>query len=346
MPLINVESEVAGVKVSIETGRMAKQAGGASVVRIGNTMVLATACSGREPENAGFFPLSVEYIEKTYAAGKIPGGFFKREGRPSEKEILSCRLVDRPIRPLFPDRYRNEVQIICTVISADEHYDASVLAITAAATALSLSDIPLREPVAAVRIGQVDGRLKVFPTLVETEASPFELVVAGTESSIMMVEGGAWEVSEGVIVEALTLAHDAIRRILKMVNELLEKAGKKKAPYVAPEIDPALVAAVEELVKDRLHELSFKGIKQERYSGVKKLLEEVQEALAEKFPDQQRLIEEVFTEIESRDIRDAIVSRGERIGGRGLDEIRPITCELDILPQAHGSALFTRGETQ
>jgi polyribonucleotide nucleotidyltransferase len=346
MPLINVETEIAGVKVSIETGRMAKQAGGASVVRIGNTMVLATACSGKEPENAGFFPLTVEYVEKTYAAGKIPGGFFKREGRPSEKEILSARLVDRPIRPLFPDRYRNEVQIICTVISADEHYDASVLAITAAATALSLSDIPLREPVAAVRIGQVDGKLKVFPTLAETEASPFELLVAGTESSIMMVEGGAWEVSEAVIVEALSLAHESIRQIIAMVYELLSKNGKQKTAFIGSEIDPALVADVEALVKDRIHDLSFVGIKQERYAGIKKLLEEVQAALEEKYPDRKRLIEEVFTEIESKDIRDTILKQKVRIGGRGLDEIRQITCELDILPQTHGSALFTRGETQ
>jgi polyribonucleotide nucleotidyltransferase len=346
MPLHSVETEVAGVKVSIETGRLAKQAGGASVVRIGNTMVLATVCSGKAPENAGFFPLSVEYIEKTYAAGKIPGGFFKREGRPSEKEILSARLVDRPIRPLFPDGYRNEVQIICLVISADEQYDASVMAITAAATALSLSGIPFREPVAAVRIGMVDGKLKVFPTLEETEASSIELVVAGTESSIMMVEGGAWEVSEEVIVEALSLAHDSIKKIIAIQKELIEKAGKEKTAFVAPAPDPALVADVEALMKDRIHELSFNGVKQVRYSGVAKLLEEIQTALAEKYPEQERIIEEVFTEIERRDIRDSILRQGVRIGGRGLDEIRQITCELDLLPQAHGSALFTRGETQ
>jgi polyribonucleotide nucleotidyltransferase len=346
MSLINVETEVAGVKVSIETGRLAKQAGGASVVRVGNTMVLATACSGKAPENAGFFPLSVEYVEKTYAAGKIPGGFFKREGRPSEKEILSARLVDRPIRPLFPDGFRNEVQLICTVISADEHYDASVMAITAAATALSLSSIPFREPVAAVRIGMVDGKLKVFPTLAETEASPIELVVAGTETSIMMVEGGAWEVSEAVIVEALALAHDSIKKIVAIQKELLEKAGKEKTIFVAPVPDATLVADVEALMKDRIHELSFNGVKQVRYGGVGKLLEEIQAALAEKYPEQEKAIEEIFTEIERKDIRDSIVGQGARIGGRGLDEIRQITCELDLLPQTHGSALFTRGETQ
>jgi polyribonucleotide nucleotidyltransferase len=346
MSLYNVETEVAGVKVLIETGRMAKQAGGASVVRIGNTMVLATACSGKEPENAGFFPLSVEYIEKTYAAGKIPGGFFKREGRPSEKEILSARLVDRPIRPLFPQGYRNEVQIICLVISADEHYDASVMAITAAATALALSDIPFREPVAAVRIGFVNGALKVFPTLAESEASALELVVAGTESSIMMVEGGAWEVSEETIVEALTLAHEHIKKIIAVQKDLIAQVGKQKAMFTPLDIDPALHADVKALVQDRIHELSFNGVKQERYKGVNILLEEVQQALAEKYPEQERTVEEVFTEIESKDIRDTIVSSNVRIGGRGLDEIRPITCELDILPQAHGSALFTRGETQ
>jgi polyribonucleotide nucleotidyltransferase len=346
MSLINVETEVAGVKVSIETGRLAKQAGGASVVRIGNTMVLATVCSGKAPENAGFFPLTVEYVEKTYAAGKIPGGFFKREGRPNEKEILSARLIDRPIRPLFPDGYRNEVQIICTVISADENYDASVLAITAAGTALSLSGIPFREPVAAVRIGMVEGKLKVFPTLAETEGSPIELVVAGTESSIMMVEGGAWEVAEEVIVEALALAHDSIKKIIVIQKELIEKAGKEKTAFVAPVPDSSLVADIEALMKDRIHELSFNGVKQVRYGGVGKLLEEIQTALAEKYPEQKKAIEEIFTEIERKDIRDSIVGQGARIGGRGLDEIRQITCELDLLPQAHGSALFTRGETQ
>jgi len=346
MSLITVETEVAGVKVSIETGRIAKQAGGAAVARIGDTMVLATACSGNEPEKADFFPLTVEYIEKTYAAGKIPGGFIKREGRPNEKEVLAARLVDRPIRPLFPDGYRNEVQVICTVISADEVYNADAMAINAASTALCLSDMPFQEPVGAVRVGLLDGKLKIFPSLAETETGRLVLVVAGTESSIMMVEGGAWEIGEETIVEALLAAHEEIKKIVALQKELLAKAGKQPVAFAAPEIDPQLVADVEALVRDRIHEISFNGVKKLRYDGIKKLLEEVQTELAEKYPESEKKIDAIFTDIERGDIRKTILERNTRIGGRGLDEIRPITCELDVLPRAHGSALFTRGETQ
>jgi polyribonucleotide nucleotidyltransferase len=346
MSLINVESEVAGVKISLETGRLAKQAGGAVVARIGDTMVLATACGGSTPLTSDFFPLTVEYIEKTYAAGKIPGGFFKREARPSEKEILSARLVDRPIRPLFPDGYRNEVQIICTVISADDLYDADIMAITATSTALCLSDMPFDTPVAGVRVGMVDGKLKIFPTLAETEGGQLNLIVAGTEESIMMVEGGAWEISEDALVEALLFAHAEIKKIVAMQKDLLAKAGKVAVPFVAPETDMLLIADVDAIVKDRIHEISFRGIKKERYTGMKKLLEEVQVALAEKYPEQQKAIASIFSDLERNDIRKTIIEKSERIGGRGLDEIRKITCDLDILPRAHGSALFTRGETQ
>lgn len=346
MSTITVEREFAGVKVTLETGRIAKQAGGAVVARIGDTMVLATACSGAEPTAADFFPLSVEYIEKTYAAGKIPGGFIKREGRPSEKEVLSARLVDRPIRPLFPKTYKNEVQIICTVISADDEYDSDVMAITAASAALCLSDIPFNEPVASVRVGMVDGALKVFPSLSQTESGQLNLIVAGTESSIMMVEGGAWEINEDVLVEALLLAHEEIKKIVGQIRELLEKAGKQPTAYTGPETDPRFIEDVEALVRNRIHDISFIGVKKERYAGVRKLLEEVQASLAEKYPDSANAIAGIFTRIERDDIRKTILERGVRIGGRGLDEIRPITCELDVLPRAHGSALFTRGETQ
>lgn len=346
MSFIKAETEVAGVKVSLETGRIAKQAGGSAVARIGDTMVLATACSGDVPERGDFFPLTVEYIEKTYAAGKIPGGFIKREGRPSEKEVLSARLVDRPIRPLFPDGYRNEVQVICTVISADDKYNADVMAINAASVALCLSDLPFQEPVGAVRIGLCEGKLKIFPSLAETETGHLDLVVAGTESSIMMVEGGAWEIGEDKIVEALLAAHEEIKKLVALQKELLAKAGKQPVVYSAPEIDPQLVADVEAIVKDRMHELSFNGVKKIRYDGIMKMLEEVQAALAEKYPESESTIASVFSEIERSDIRKTILEKNVRIGGRGLDEIRPITCELDVLPRAHGSALFTRGETQ
>ena len=346
MSFITVEKEIAGVKISIETGRIAKQAGGAAVARIGDTMVLATACEGPDPERGDFFPLTVEYIEKTYAAGKIPGGFIKREGRPNEKEVIAARQVDRPIRPLFPDGYRNEVQVICTVISADDTYNADVMAINAASTALCLSDMPFNEPVAAVRVGLLDGKLKIFPSLAETETGGLDLVVAGTESSIMMVEGGAWEISEGLLVEALLAAHEEIKKIVALQNELLVKAGKKPVVFTAPEIDKQLIADVEAVVKDRMHDISFNGVKKVRYDGIMKLLEEVQAALAEKYPESERKIADIFSDIERSDIRKIIIEKNERIGGRGIDEIRQITCELDVLPRAHGSALFTRGETQ
>ncbi|MFW6244536.1 MAG: polyribonucleotide nucleotidyltransferase [Fibrobacterota bacterium] len=345
MALTTVETEVSGLKVSIETGRMAKQANGSAVVRLGDTMILATACSGREAES-DFFPLSVEYIEKTYAAGRFPGGFIKREGRPSEKEVLSARLVDRPIRPLFPNGYRKEVQIICTVISADENYNADVLAITAASTALSLSDMPFHEPVAGVRVGMVDGKLKVFPTLSETEGGALDLIVAGTEESIMMVEGGAMELPEDTFVEAILMAHEEIRKLIAIQKQLVSTNGKQSVEFEVTEPDPELVAAVKELAGDKLHEASFKGIKEERYKAVNDLRDEIIAALEERFPEKEAEIVSIFSDLEREDIRKTILDTSTRIGGRGLDEIRQITCELDILPRAHGSALFTRGETQ
>lgn len=346
MTCLTVETDIGGNKVSLETGRMARQANGAVIARIGDTMVLATACSGSENKDSDFFPLSVEYIAKTYASGRIPGGFIKREGRPSEKEILTARLIDRPIRPLFPKSYRNEVQIVCTVISADETFDADVLAINAASTALCISNMPFCEPVAGVRVGLVDGAFKAFPSLSETEAGALDLVIAGTESSIMMVEGGCYELSEEKIVEALLFAHEEIKKLIVIQKELIAQAGKTS--IVVTEIEPnaELVSAVEAIVAERIHGISFCGEKEVRYSGMGALLDEVKVSLAERFPDQEKAIGAIFKEIERRDIRQSILSSGVRIGGRKLDEVRQITCELDILPRAHGSALFTRGETQ
>jgi len=346
MAVSQVETVINDIKVSLETGRIAKQANGSTIARIGDTMVLATACNGNEIVDANFFPLTVEYIAKTYAAGKIPGGFIKREGRPSEKEILAARLVDRPIRPLFPDGYHTEVQVICTVISADDVYDADVLAINAASCALCLSDMPFYEPVGAVRVGKVNGQLKVFPSLAETEVGELDMIVAGTESSIMMVEGGATEVAEELLIEAFLLAHEEIKKLVTMQKDLMGKVGKEKIEYVAPEIDPNMVAAVEELVRDRIHDVSFIGEKIERYKKVNELLKEVQETLEEQYPESEKQIGAIFHDIERRDIRQTITEKGVRIGERGLDDIRQISCELDILPRAHGSALFTRGETQ
>ena len=346
MAYTTVEAEVSGLKISIETGRMARQANGSAIVRLGDSMVLVTACSGIEMTESDFFPLSVEYIEKTYAAGKIPGGYIKREGRPSEKEILAARIVDRPIRPLFPDGYRKEVQIVCTIISADEKYDADILAVTAASAALCLSDMPFKEPVAAVRVGMVDGQLKVFPTLAETEGGELDMVVAGTESSIMMVEGGAMELPEETLLNAILMAHAEIKKLTALQKQLMASNGKQVAEYTVPQTNEELAAAVSEFVKDRLHDASFIGVKPDRYAAVKALRNETVAALAERFPDSEKAIGSIFSNLERDDIRRSILDTGKRIGGRGLDEVRQITCELDLLPRAHGSALFTRGETQ
>ncbi len=347
MAYVQAESTVNGIPVSIETGRIAKQAGGSAVARIGDTMVLATACSGTPREGIDFFPLTVEFIAKTYAAGKIPGGFFKREGKPSSKEVLSARQIDRPIRPLFPEGYNDEVQVIATVISADDVYDADVMAVTAASTALCLSDMPFNEPVAAVRIGMVEGELKVFPNLEETESGLLDLVVAGTEHSIMMVEGGAFEISEEQLVDAIMMAHHHIKELVALQRQLLEKAGKTQpVDFTAPEKNTEIYEAVKELVKDRIHDISFRGDKKERYKGLAELLTETQEKLQERYPEQQKEIASAFHDVEVEDMRSTIIETGTRIGGRRTDEVRPISVELDILPRAHGSALFTRGETQ
>lgn len=341
-----VSTTVNGLELSIETGRLAKQAAGSAVVRLGDTMVLATVCRSKAREDIDFFPLSVEYIEKSYAAGKIPGGFFKREGKPSEKEILSARLIDRPVRPLFPEGYREEVQIVVTVVSADENYDADILGITAASTALSLSEIPFIGPVAAVRVGMVDDALKVLPNLTETEAGSLDLVVAGSEDSIMMVEGGASELSEETLVEAIMMAHEEIKKIIAVQKDLVSQAGSPAMEFQAPEKDESIKSAVNELVKDRIHDLSFQGDKKKRYGDLAALLNEVQEKLAEQYPERQKEISGAFHEIEREDIRSTILDQGVRIGGRDLDTIRQITCDLDVLPRGHGSAVFTRGETQ
>ena len=341
-----IEETVGGVSVSLETGRIAKQAGGAVIARIGDTMVLATACSGNIIENTDFFPLTVEYIAKNYAAGKIPGGYFKREGKPSEKEVLSARLVDRPLRPLFPKGLRTEIQIIASVISADETYDADVMAITAASCALCLSDIPFAEPVAAVRVGMVDGALKIFPTLAEIETARLDLIVAGSDTSIVMVEGNAGEISEDVIVDAIGLAHEEIKKLIAMQKDLMAKTGVVRPAFMPSVLDEEILAAVNELVKDTIHDLSFVGDKKQRYAGMKKLLADVQLKLAERFPEKGKVIAEALHELEKKDIRSTIIEKGVRIAGRDCDTIRQITCDLDILPRAHGSALFTRGETQ
>lgn len=334
-------------KYTIETGKMAKQADGAVIVRLGDTMVLVTVVGATEPsEKLDFFPLTVDYREKAYSAGKIPGGFFKREGRPSENEILSSRIIDRSIRPLFGAGYKNEVQILISVLSSDKENDADVLGITGASAALLLSDIPFNEPIAGVRVGRVNGQLILNPTFAELQDSDLELVIAASEESIIMVEGEAHEISEADMLTALDFGHEKIQQLITMQKNLLPKAGKTKWEYRAVTLPEEVEQQIPQMVTEPLAEILKIEDKKERKMALSKLIDETVEKFVEEYPDSVSLISEKIHDIEKEIVRKQISSEGKRIDGRGLDDIRPITCEVGLLPRVHGSALFTRGQTQ
>ncbi len=341
-----IEREFAGRKLILETGRMAKQAHGACLVQYGETVVLCTATVQDSPSHLPFFPLTVEYREKSYAAGKIPGGFIKREGRPSEKEILSARQIDRPIRPLFPDGFLYETQIFVNVLSADQENDADVLGLLGASAALNMSKIPFSGPVAAVRIGRIEGQWVLNPTFQQLQFSDLDIVVAGTETAITMVEGGAVEVPEEEIAEALVVAHRGIQELIEIQKEFLSEISVPKMEWVGVEIPADIRARVEELAEERIKESLNLKDKTERNQALATVREDVKAALVEEFPEQEEAIGSVLSEIEKRVMRRQILEKGERADGRRPDEIRPITCEVGVLPRTHGSALFTRGQTQ
>ncbi len=341
------ELEIGGRKLSIETGRMAKQADGAVLVRYGDTVVLVTAVGADEPrEGIDFFPLTVEYREQAYAAGRIPGGFFKREGKPRDKEILSARLIDRPIRPLFPDGFRNEVQIVALILSADQENDSDILGMIGASAALSISDIPFNGPIAAVRVGLIDGQYVINPTFPQLEESRLDIVIAGSRDSITMVEAGAREVSEDQIVAAIEFGHGYIKQIVAMQDQLVSQCGKPKRTIAPAERNEALVDKVRAMTLDKIRAANVLPQKEVRQEAIKRLTAEAQEALKEEFPDTGKAIKAMVEEIQSEDLRERIIKEGKRADGRGLTDIRPITCEVGVLPRTHGSALFTRGETQ
>ncbi|TDI87738.1 MAG: polyribonucleotide nucleotidyltransferase [Caldithrix sp.] len=341
------ELELDGKKFSIETGRLAKQADGAVLVRLGDTMVLVTAVGETDPrEGMDFFPLSVDYREKAYSAGKIPGGFFKREGRPSENEILSARLVDRSIRPLFGDGYRCEVQVMVSVLSADRENNPNILAIAGASTALMLSDIPFHDPIAGVRVGRVDGEFIINPTHPDLEGSDLNVVLAGTENAIVMVEGEAHEISEADMLAALEFGHEKIKLLLQLQKQIVEKAGRPKREYVPKEIPTEIRDKVREIVQPELSAIFAIVDKKERKQAYKTVKEKVLEAIGEDFPESEGQISEATHDVEKEFVRTRIATEGKRLDGRGLDDIREITCEVGLLPRAHGSALFTRGQTQ
>ncbi len=343
----SVEREIGGRKLMIETGRVAKQADGAVTVLYGDTMVFASVVASKEPkEGQDFFPLTVDYREKAYAAGKIPGGYFKREGRPTEKEILSARLTDRPLRPLFPEGYFNEVQIMVMALSYDQENDPDILSIIGASAALNLSSIPFPTTIAAVRVGRLEGKFVVNPKANELENSDMNVVVAGTKESIIMVEGGAKEVSEADMIAALAFGHEQVKLVIEMIEDLVSQAGKQKQTVTPPKIDPNLVKRVKELAAGRIAAANNIYDKAGREAEISKIGDEVGAALAGEFPEQEGKISKVLEEIEQVDLRRAIVEEKRRADGRGPADIRPISCQIGFLPRTHGSALFTRGQTQ
>lgn len=342
-----VETNLGGRTLAVEVGKVAKQANGSALVKYGETVVLVAAVASREVRKEDFFPLTVDYQEMAYAVGKIPGGFFRREiGRPSEREILTSRLIDRALRPLFPSGYCNEVQIIATVSSADQENDPDTLAIIGASTALEISDIPFMGPVAGVRVGKIDGKLVVNPTSSQLKTSTLNLVVAGTKDAVVMVEGGALELSEDEILDAILFGHESLRPLIEIQEALKETKGRAKIEVKAPERDEALYNRILALSTESLKDvLSIPG-KIERENKLHEISLSIMEKLGEEVQEQEGEIESILYDIEKALVRDLALKQGRRIDGRSFNKIRPVTCEVGVLPRTHGSALFTRGETQ
>jgi polyribonucleotide nucleotidyltransferase len=344
-----IEKTFAGRKLSIETGRMAKQAAGSALVQFGDTIVLAAVTVSETQSPLDFFPLLVEYREKTYAAGKIPGGYIKREGRPSDAEILSARIVDRSIRPLFPEGFKNEVQVFIYVISADQENAADVLALIAASYALNASKIPFTTPVAAVRVGRVQGNWILNPTFEQLAYSDMEIVVAGGSDFINMVEGGALEVAEEEVVEALTVAQQGIKELIGAQNELLKNMGKErpsKMEWVKGEIPDGVTARVKALADGKIKDALNQKDKHGRIEAVERVKKEIAEQLLAEFPDNSKDIKQLLGDVEYNQLRAQVLDTGSRVDGRKANEVRPISIDTSLIPRAHGSALFTRGQTQ
>jgi len=336
-----------GKELSIETGRMAKQADGSVVVRYGDTMVLVTAvASSSIRPGVDFMPLTVDYLEKTSAAGRIPGGYFKREGRMTEVEVLTSRLIDRPSRPLFPKGWRFDTQVIAMVVSTDRENASDVLAMTGASTALHLSDIPWAGPYAGVRVGRVEGKLVVNPTFAERGNSDLDLVVACSRDAIVMVEGSAGEVGEEVIVDALMFAHKEVQPLIDLQEKLKAAVGKTKREFVPPAKDPVIVSKVAALANQKIEAAMAIRDKQQRYAALDAAGSETKEALATEFAERAPEVSEAFESAKKKHLRELVLNTGRRIDGRATTDIRQITCEVGVLPRTHGSSLFTRGETQ
>lgn len=342
-----IQIDLGGRPFSFETGHIARQANAAVLCRHGDTVVMAAVVASKEPlPDRGFFPLTVDYREKTYAAGKIPGGFFKREGRPTEKETLTARMIDRPVRPMFPEGYQNEVQIHVNVLSSDQQNDSDVLGICAAGCGLALSDIPFEHMIAAVRVGRINGEFVVNPTSAELDESDMNIIVAGTKSDVIMVEGGCLEVSEDDLVAALQFGLVHIGSIIEAIATLTKTVGKPKKEFIPPVVDPELDKAVRSAAAKRLAEANQLTEKNDREDAVALIKKETREALAESFPEKEKAIGAIIDQIEYEDLRKRILDEGIRADGRTPDDIRNIYAEVSFLPRTHGSSLFTRGQTQ
>ncbi len=342
-----LKTEIGGKTLSIETGKTAKQASGSVVVQYGDTIVLVAVVSSQEERTIDFLPLTVEYQEKGYAAGRIPGNYFRREiGRPSEKETLTARLIDRPVRPLFPKEYRCETQVIATVLSMDQENDPDILAMIGASAALEISDIPFAGPIACVRVGRIEGQLKINPTVDQYENLDINIIVAGSKTGVIMVEGGGNIVSESDMLEAIFFGHKAMQPLLDMQVKLKEINGVPKRPYTPPERDYELVEKVEPQASPRIYEALMIPEKIKRSAALRAIKLDIFEQLGEDYVDRRGEVNNIFNDILKKISRNIVLKERRRIDNRKFDEIRPITCEVGILPRTHGSALFTRGETQ
>ena len=340
--------DLAGRPLKMEIGKYANFANGSVLVRYGDTAVITTAVASKETKDTDFFPLTVNYEERLYAVGKIPGGFIKREGRPSEKAVLASRLIDRPIRPLFPEGLRNEVQVIATVLSVDQNCSPEIAAMLGASTALSISDIPFDGPIGGVIVGRVNGKFVINPTVEQMEKSDMHLVVAGTKDAINMVEAGCDEVPEKVVLEGILFGHKTIKKLVEFQEQIVEAVGKEKMEPELAKVDEELESLVRDLATDRVIEAAKVVEKQARQEALDAIRDELLEALAEDYPEpeQQRDIEKVLEMILKEEVRRMILEESRRPDGRGPEDIRPLYSETSLLPRAHGSGLFRRGQTQ
>jgi len=340
------QTEIAGRPLEVEVGRIANLANGSCVVKYGDTHVLVTATMSGAREGIDFFPLSVEFEERMYSVGKIPGGFLKREGRPSEKAVLACRLIDRPIRPLFPDGFKNEVQVIATILSVEQDNVPEMPAMLGSSIALSISDIPFEGPTASVTVGMIDGEYVINPTVEQREASSLSLIVSGTRDAVVMVEAGATFLSEKEMLEAIMFGHDEIKRLIAFIDTIVAEIGKEKQEFVPPVEDEALVAKVREYLTPKMDKVVRIEGKKERNIALDELKKELVEAFEEEHAEEIGFIKSKFKSVEKDVVRKMISEEGVRPDGRGIEDIRPIAAEIDILPRTHGSGLFTRGLTQ